>query len=273
MKTRILTAAVLLPLAILAIMLLPNLGFSILMAALMAVAAWEWALLARQGERARIAYAMAVLLACLGAGWLCAENAQMRRLIMWVAALWWLLATVWVMLYPRGLGVGSDRRLLTLVLGLLVMVPAYAALVQLQGMPDNGPLRLLALFALIWAADSGAYFAGRRFGQRKLAPQVSPGKTWEGVYGGLVGSAFAALVFAALLYGTQWQLWWPFALLGVAVAALSIVGDLTESMFKRHAGIKDSGNLFPGHGGMLDRADSLLAAAPCYLLGLALLGL
>jgi phosphatidate cytidylyltransferase len=128
---------------------------------------------------------------------------------------------------------------------------------------------LIFTLLIVWAADAGAYFAGKKFGRVKLAPAISPGKTWEGVVGGLLLVAALAAVIA-VWQGVSIGVLLPFCL---AVAAISIVGDLTVSMFKRTAGVKDSGSLFPGHGGVLDRVDSVAAAAPLFALGLGWLGL
>src|SRR5690606_17335644 len=133
---------------------------------------------------------------------------------------------------------------------------------------EHGPAVMLFLLLLVVAADVGAYFAGRRFGRNKLAPRVSPGKTWEGVIGGLLGAALIALAGGAW-FGVPLV---PFVALCVVAVLASIVGDLTESLFKRHAGVKDSGTLLPGHGGVLDRVDSVTAAAPVFLIGLERLG-
>lgn len=272
MKTRILTALMLLPLAIGAILWLPNGAFAVLMAVLMGIAGWEWGRLARLSERA--AYGYALLIAGGGAlGWWLTRSSPGLGELLKLTALWWLLATLWVLVYPRGLESGADRRAITAFVGLWVLIPAYIAMVALQGEAAQGPERLLAMFGLIWAADSGAYFAGKSFGKHKLAPQVSPGKTWEGVLGGLAASGLVAWVFATFVFKFGEAGLLRYCGLALAVVAISVVGDLTESMFKRHAGVKDSGNLFPGHGGMLDRADSVFAAAPCYLLGLGLFGL
>ena len=127
---------------------------------------------------------------------------------------------------------------------------------------------MLFTLALVWAADTGAFFAGRWLGRVPLAPRVSPKKTWEGVFGGMVASALVAWFAANFLFTVDV---WPFVLTCVAVAAVSIVGDLTESMLKRAVGLKDSGSVFPGHGGMLDRIDSVTAAAPALVF--ALIGL
>jgi phosphatidate cytidylyltransferase len=158
-------------------------------------------------------------------------------------------------------------RILTLFCGALVLVPAFIALARLlsvvQGIA-HGPEAVLCLVLLVVASDVGAYFAGRKYGRLKLAPQVSPSKTWEGAAGGLL---FVALLAAAgaLIFGLPMIATVAF---GCAIGLISIVGDLTESMFKRSAGLKDSGRLLPGHGGMLDRIDSVTAAAPLYALGL-----
>jgi phosphatidate cytidylyltransferase len=181
--------------------------------------------------------------------------------VLGIAVLWWIVALVWVVRFAgrvSGLSAG--------LAGVLVLVPAWLALVQLHEISRQ---LVLLLILLVVAADVGAYFGGRTFGKHKLAPTVSPGKTWEGVAGGLV---------AALLMATAGVYWlnlnaWPFLGLVAAVVFASIVGDLTESMFKRHAGLKDSGSLLPGHGGVMDRVDSVTAAAPFFLLGLERLGL
>jgi len=157
------------------------------------------------------------------------------------------------------------------VAGPFVLLPAWLALVRLhaQGPTLDGPQLLTFLLLLVVAADVGAYFAGRAFGKHKLAPRVSPGKTWEGVAGGLAGASLLALA------GALWfELPLPrFVLLCVLVVMISVVGDLAESLFKRHAGVKDSGSILPGHGGILDRIDSLTAAGPCFVLGMDYLGL
>ena len=181
--------------------------------------------------------------------------------VLLLAVLWWFAATWLVIGYPAssrywGQGVGK------LVIGLLILLPAWQGLVLLKQWPLANGL-ILAVMVLVWAADIGAYFSGKTFGKRKLAPKVSPGKSWEGLYGGL-----AASLLITLVVGLQ-QGWSAggllLALAGAAVVVLiSVVGDLTESMFKRQSGIKDSSNLLPGHGGVLDRIDSLTAAIPVF---------
>ena len=187
--------------------------------------------------------------------------------------LWWLVVLRWIATYPAGFGA---PRAIKVGAGLLVIPGTIAAVMLLHGAPGpehEGPLRLLFAFFLIWAADVGAYFAGRAFGARKLAPRVSPGKSWEGVYGGVALALVIAAIAGQWLFQLQGGAWLPFLLLCVAVVLFSIVGDLGESLLKREAGAKDSGTLLPGHGGMLDRIDSLLAALPAMALGLKWLGL
>jgi phosphatidate cytidylyltransferase len=181
---------------------------------------------------------------------------------MGVAMAWWFVAFLWVCLAPTHV-----RPLSAALAGVLALVPCWLALVHVTFATQNTHWVLFTL-ALVWAADTGAFFAGRWFGRVPLAPRVSPKKTWEGVMGGMVTSALVAWVAASYLFAVDV---WPFVIACVAVAAVSVVGDLTESMLKRAVGLKDSGNVFPGHGGMLDRIDSVTAAAPTLVF--ALIGL
>jgi phosphatidate cytidylyltransferase len=179
-----------------------------------------------------------------------------------IAALgWWLAALGWAFFFPTSIP-GPLRWLC----GIAVLVPLFVALAELY---SSGPQYLLCSLFVVWAADVGAFFFGKQFGRVKLAPAISPGKTWEGVVGGLFVVGIVAAVFAMIL-DVPAAVLIPFSL---AAAALSIVGDLTVSMFKRTAGVKDSGALFPGHGGILDRIDSVAAAAPLFVLGLGWLGI
>jgi phosphatidate cytidylyltransferase len=193
---------------------------------------------------------------------------------------WWLVMLRWIAIYPRGFDATHPPRWVKAGAGLLVVPGTIAAVTLLHGAPGAagapdhyGPLRLLFAFVLIWAADIGAYFAGRALGKHKLAPSVSPGKTWEGVGGGVVLSLVIAAVAGIWLFRIEDAAWLPFLLLCVAVVLFSIVGDLGESLLKRQVGAKDSGTLLPGHGGMLDRIDSLLAALPALAVGLRWLDL
>ena len=262
LKQRILTAIVAGAALLVVLFLLPaNLALGVIVA-LMLAAAWEWSgLLGRVGLVGRLVYvaAIAALLAFVTPR---LSDADSVAVILKIGLAWWFAALVWVFFYPTP--IAAPVRWLC---GPLVMIPAYMALLSLYA---YAPAILLFALAVVWAADVGAYFTGRRFGRVKLAPRISPGKTWEGVIGGL--AAVVLLLLVARLAGIEMDVAVviPFCL---AVATLSIVGDLTVSMFKRNAGVKDSGALFPGHGGVLDRIDSVAAAAPLFALGLGWMGL
>ena len=182
------------------------------------------------------------------------------------------LALLMIAGYPANFRLKPPGTLTMGVYGLLMIVPALLGLATLHG-AGNGVLRLFFLFAIVWMADIGAYFAGRRFGKRKLAIEVSPGKSIEGAIGGFIAAMLVAAISAPWVFGYGRFDWLPLLLLCAAVIGVSIIGDLTESLFKRHRGVKDSGTILPGHGGILDRVDSVLAAAPVLALGLTLLGI
>ncbi|WP_222911210.1 phosphatidate cytidylyltransferase [Pseudomonas sp. DNDY-54] len=266
LKQRIITAAILLPVALIGFFLLENLAFAVFIGVVVVLGAWEWARLAGvAGQVARVGYALVVALLLAGLYRFPVFTAWLLPL----GVVWWLAATGLVLSYPS-----SQRhwggRLGSLVIGLLVLLPAWQALVVLKQWPQGNWL-IVAVMVLVWAADIGAYFSGKALGRRKLAPQVSPGKSWEGLVGGVLTSL---LITAGVgLY----QNWSPrelvLALLGAALVVLiSVVGDLTESMFKRSSGIKDSSQLLPGHGGVMDRIDSLTAAVPVFTVLLWLAG-
>lgn len=258
-----LLSALLLGGALLGIILLaPPLWTSLLVVLVVGIAAWEWSGFLRvQGLTERLLY-VALSLGLLGFAWrLTAEPLQLLVLLA-VAAAWWVVALGWISWAPHGVG-----RLRAVAAGWLTLVPAGVALLQLHADPQRGIRWLLYTLFLVWTADTGAYFAGRHLGRHKLAPQVSPGKTWEGAAGGLALVAVLAAVAAQPLGQPRFS----FILLSLCVGVFSIVGDLSESMFKRYAGLKDSGRLIPGHGGLLDRIDSVTAAAPLLLLGRMLL--
>lgn len=264
LKQRILTAVVLAPLVLAAIFLLPLFEFKLFIAGVVSLAAWEWANLSGiKANPLRIGYAVLVLAIVISMALF--EAATMPVLV--TALLFWCLALGWVCTYPNSRGQWQSVRMRVLM-GLLVLVPTWSGLVVLKQQPSANAW-LLLLMLLVWGADIGAYFAGRRWGNKKLAVAVSPGKTWAGFYGGLSSSMLIALVFglAVSLSGTQ-----LFGLLLVCLftALVSVLGDLLESMIKRHRGIKDSSHLLPGHGGVMDRVDSLTAAAPIFALGLIL---
>lgn len=262
-RQRIITALVLVPLALLVVLGLPEDITALVFAALVLLGAWEWsAFLRPQSRAARIAYvAMCAIMIVLARRYASSSPAIYPLLI--GAALWWLIAFAWVSLFPTHVSRGA-----AMIAGVFVLVPAWVALTRLHAVNGHGPQLVLFLLVLVWAADVGAYVVGRWIGKTKLAPRVSPGKTWEGVLGGLI----VAMLFAALALPLIKLPALPFLSLCCAVVMISVIGDLTESLFKRYAGVKDSGTLFPGHGGVLDRIDSVTAAAPFFVLGLGWLG-
>lgn len=260
---RLLTAALLIPLLVWADYALASRYFALLIAAIILYGAWEWA---RLTGFARLFQRLGYVLLAAAALWGAAQLPL--QLILWVALAWWTIALLWVLRFPRDERMWSQRALASAA-GILVLVPAWRALSALH--EDYGPHAVLFLLGMIWLADSAAYFAGSRWGRRKLAPLVSPGKTWEGVYGAVAAALLAALA-GGFLAGLDAGAYALFALLCLATVAISIVGDLFKSMYKRHAKVKDSGTLFPGHGGVLDRIDSLTAATPLFVLGLIYMG-
>lgn len=184
--------------------------------------------------------------------------------------LWWLAATLLVVLYPRGSEWWRKNKIVRGIMGIMVLAPCWIALNIIRD-ENHGTYALLFLFILIWGADSAAYFVGRKWGKHKLAPLVSPGKSREGLYGAMIFSTLIAIIGLWVSDVSFSQ--WPWAIILFLMTVLfSIVGDLFESMMKRSVGLKDSGKLLPGHGGLLDRIDSLTAAAPVFVLGLMLLG-
>ncbi|QHM76600.1 Phosphatidate cytidylyltransferase [Mixta theicola] len=237
------------------------------------LAAWEWGQLAgftSRLQRIWLAVLCGLLLALMLFTLPPYQHAVQQPQIgasLWAALGWWIAALLLVLFYPASAGFWRGSRALRLVFGVLTIVPFFFGMVALRQYHYEldrfaGAWWLLYVMLLVWGADSGAYMFGRLFGKHKLAPKVSPGKTWEGFFGGLLTSAVIAWLFG---------LWAPLSvapgtlLICSLIAALaSVLGDLTESMFKREAGIKDSGQLIPGHGGILDRIDSLTAAVPVF---------
>jgi phosphatidate cytidylyltransferase len=267
LRTRILTALVLAPLVLAALFLLPPRGYGVAMLAVTFVAAREWSRLAAFSARMQWLFLGGIVVLCtgllflpasgFGRGWPAAVVLAVCGASSWF---WLLVAPFWVK--QRWPTTGMEAMILA---GWIVLIGAWVALVELQ---SRSPWLVLAAMAIVWIADTAAYFSGRAFGRRKLAPQISPGKTWEGVYGGLAAVSVYALCllpfareagFAPDVGAVSVAVWLAFALL---LAGISVIGDLFESLQKRHAGVKDSGTLLPGHGGVLDRTDALLAAMP-----------
>jgi phosphatidate cytidylyltransferase len=268
---RVITALVLLPALLALVWFAPTSAVYAVFSLAGALIAWEWAGLMRLSPPRRQAFAT-LAAGLLAVAWFTPLRDAALAILLVPTALWWLLAPLLFRGFPGNLQRRPIPPPLMGVLGLLLIVSTILSLTWLHALPD-GPLKLLFLLFLVFAADTGAFLAGRNFGRRKLAPAISPGKTIEGAIGGLLLCAAWALTGGLYAFGVSGaQLFW-LAALSLLVAVASVVGDLVESMFKRLSGIKDSGSILPGHGGMLDRVDSILAAAPVMVLGLLLTGL
>jgi len=260
LKIRVITALVIAPIALALIFLAPDWLFALAMLAMALIGAWEWAALAgRPSTPARfwLAAFFAVLVAAGVALQRYAPQVSWLTLYCSAALAWWVFSLVWLAAWRA-----EFPGYIKVACGALTLLPSLAAVVAIRSV---SPWYLTMLLLLTVAADVGAYFAGRAFGKHKLAPQVSPGKTWEGVWGGVALAAVVALIESHWLSPVPVGI---YIVVAVLLVALSIVGDLSESLFKRQAGVKDSGSLFPGHGGVLDRVDSLTAAAPLYWLAM-----
>lgn len=280
-RTRLLAALVMAPLAIAAILLLPTPWMVALAAVLFLAGLWEWFDLAEiEDTLARTVLLVANLAVMVALVWASRSTSGYSMVLFQLASVigvaWWLLALIWLGRYDFASDHDTHARVFKLAAGALSMIPAWCALAWIHASQPNGHRWLLTALAIVWAADSGAYFAGRKlggriFGSRKLAPRISPNKTLEGLCGGVIAGVLVGVLFALIAGATPSQL--PAVALVALVAVLfSVVGDLFESLLKRHAGVKDSGNLIPGHGGILDRVDGVLAALPVFALGKAVLG-
>ncbi|MEO8673074.1 MAG: phosphatidate cytidylyltransferase [Tahibacter sp.] len=269
LKQRTLTALVLAPIAISIILFLPHSAFALVTGIVFVAALWEWTRmlgLSNSGPRGIFVAANAALMLLLW--WL--RDGSPWWIAMGVGVLWWCIAMLWLRRFSFAVAPTRENTALKLLVGSLIVVPAWVALNSVHSIGERGPLWTLFGLLLIWVADSGAYLAGSRWGRTKIAPRISPGKTWAGVYGALASSAIVGVAGAWLLGVRGLALVFVF-LLAMLTVGFSIAGDLFESLIKRHANIKDSGNLFPGHGGLFDRLDSVFAALPVWSCGLALL--
>lgn len=272
LKQRVVTAIIFTAVLLSALFGLSPYYFSLFMGGLLLVGAWEWAgLSSLHSIGARLGYTLlvAMLLVALACG-LGLEGAQLNQVltfnILIVGATWWAIALLLVQGYPSS-AILWGNSWVRLLMGLLVLLPTWVALTYIRHQPQGIAL-LVLMIAIVAAADTGGYFTGRKFGKRKLAGSVSPGKTIEGFAGGLIANSL--LSFGAAYYFSV-----PVSkmlLLIIPASLVSVLGDLLESMVKRHAGVKDSGTILPGHGGILDRVDSITAAAPVFALALAASG-
>jgi len=259
LKQRIITAVIALLVVGVVLFVIPPLYAELLFGLLIVAGAWEWSGFLGMSSNAWRGVYSALIAVALWVAW--SQPAPDTQLLLKAALVFWVFAFFFALSFPKPI-----PKAVRWISGLFVLLPLFASLILLFRL---GIEYLIFTLLIVWVADGGAYFAGKTLGRVKLAPAISPGKTWEGVIGGLV-------LVAALAIGVGvWRdlnigVFVPFCL---AVGALSVVGDLTVSMFKRTASVKDSGSLFPGHGGVLDRIDSVAAAAPLFALGLGWLGL
>jgi phosphatidate cytidylyltransferase len=271
LKQRVVTALLLAPAAILLVLLIPTQGFALVTGAMMLLALWEWTrLVGFPDGRLRYAFAIVngVLLVLL---WL-SRGSTTWWLVIGAGLAWWIAAMWWLRHFSFAAAPTRENRSLKLLVGCLIVLPAWVAALQLHLGDDHGHVWALFALMLVWAADTSAYFAGSRWGVTKLAPRISPGKTVAGVYGALIGSGLVAIGGGWLL-GLRGVALIAILLLALVSVGFSIVGDLFESLIKRHSNVKDSGTLVPGHGGVFDRLDSVFAALPVFALGKALLNL
>jgi phosphatidate cytidylyltransferase len=252
----------------------------------MGLGAWEWANMSGYCSiRGKVIYTAIVVSMCLGLIymlpvemiWSQGQLNGLYRFVLGVAAVWWIISLGMIIVYPKLSSIWQASSLIRGIFGILTLIPTWVAVISLRTSlydvdPFYGASLIFYVLGIVWAADIGAFFIGVKFGRHKLRPRVSPGKTLEGLMGG-VGASFAIIAFAALHYQVDPGRIWLHLVIGGLTVGVSALGDLNESMFKRCAGIKDSGTMIPGHGGLLDRIDSLTAAFPvfafCYVMWMA----
>ena len=274
LKKRIITAVCIFAVFLISLFSLPEVYFDIFIGIVLLVCAWEWANLSGfQPYKQRIIYCVlfgALMLSLVPyLDMFTGEQLDQEKAksIFLLSGLWWTVALLWVQGYPSS-AVLWGNRWLRAAIGMLVLIPSGLSLVFLYQQPQ-GVWLIILVVAIVATADIGAYFSGRAFGRHKLAKNVSPGKSWEGVWGGLLCCAILALGVAAF---TDFSVWLTVLAIVLPTAMVSVLGDLLESMIKRHRGIKDSGRILPGHGGVMDRIDGLTAAAPIFSLAIILSG-
>lgn len=276
LRTRVITAAVLLPLTVAAVWYLPVNYFVLLWGAIILLGAWEWAAFFEPATPPARGVFVILVAAALYGVWLLATHGwgpQIDQWLVWPVAVWWLALGILCRSRPEWLLRLNPPAAVRALGGIFVLTTSWVLLCSLR--VNFGPVPVLYLLTLVWLADSAAYFAGRRWGKNKLAPLISPGKTIEGLDGALLAGALLAAGFA-YFYGPFFEQTQSldvmaaadFVILSLVTVLFSVCGDLFESLVKRWQGVKDSGGLLPGHGGVLDRIDSLLAATPILYAGL-----
>ena len=276
LRQRVITGLIMVTGFLAAIAFIPVPGLALVFGVIVGLGGWEWARLAGwTSTTARVLYVL-VLLSCMGLLYqLCdlggTPEAKDVQPFLGLACLWWSVALLWVKAYPAS-GVLWGTVIMRSLMGLLMLALAWMSAIFLLSLSRGGML-MVAMVLVVATADIGAYFSGKRFGKHKLAPAVSPAKTWEGFWGGVLACLLLSIIAWYLLPVQMAHIGFASVAAVVLVTGVaSVVGDLSVSMVKRESGVKDSGNLLPGHGGVLDRLDSLCAAAPVFALGLLLVG-
>ena len=269
LKQRIITALFLLPIVFGSILLLPLESFSLLWAVVMSIAAYEWLKLSNIKNKFLLSVGIVVLNSLFALIWFYPfPNVSVE----WLILIAWLFAIVSFTGDPVARlqkCSSASYSIIGIMIGLLVIIPTWLAIVLLH---EHNPWMVLHVFGIVWVADTGAYFSGKLFGKHKLAPAISPGKSWEGVWGALVAIVIYSVIVSFWWQGDEQHSQWLFVLICMLAAIASVAGDLLESIFKRAVGVKDSGRVLPGHGGVMDRLDSITAAAPVFAAGYYLAG-
>ena len=274
-KQRILTALVLAPIMIVGIFFLPLKAFALFIAIIATIGAWEWANIAGYKKNwSRILYALFVFVCLYVSARFLRVFPEWKVWFLAAGTLWWAAAFALVKLYPHGTGIWNARAVRAF-LGLCVLIPMWVGFMHLKQEPHSSIL-IIYVMLIVWGADTGAYFAGRKWGKSKLAPNVSPGKSWAGFWGGLATTLILAIGATLTIHMNVEPLSLEDATKILAISLLtmviSVLGDLVESMMKRFRGIKDSSSLLPGHGGVLDRIDSMAAAVPVFAFMMLVVG-
>ncbi|WP_299873142.1 phosphatidate cytidylyltransferase [uncultured Cocleimonas sp.] len=260
LKQRIITAFVLIAAVFASVLLLPNIWFAVVaLLVFVSISGWEWSrLVSLEGFHRGLYVAWLLLVAYFAYRW-----NDFRLIVMVLGLFWWAFVLVLLAIYEQGTMLYKENKWLLRVSAFFVLIPAWVGLITLHQLHPSLVIYLIALVAM---ADTGAYFTGKAFGKNKLAPELSPGKTREGMLGGLLGATTLS-IFGAWYFALPVHDWVYFIFLSMVVAIMSVAGDLFESLMKREVGLKDSGNILPGHGGILDRVDGILAALPIFTMG------
>ncbi|MGD9109189.1 MAG: CDP-archaeol synthase [Gammaproteobacteria bacterium] len=265
LKLRLITASLLVIVTLAGIFFLPLSIFVIGTTAIMLFAAWEWSLLIGCKKFLHRTLYVLFIAAILWSSWYAAITP-----ILIASLIWWIIAASLIITYPKSTKLFSQGIYARALMGVFTLVPCWLSLIIIRS-AENGTAILIFILCIVWSADIGAYFSGKWWGKHKLAPKVSPNKTWQGLYGGILLAIIVAVI-GCIVFNMSPLSWVIVIMLSILAVLFSVIGDLFESMLKRHINIKDIGGYLPGHGGLLDRIDSLTAALPIFLLGCLLFG-